>query len=215
MLSVLKEVVEPQVVVRHRESKVQLTEANPDARLREVNIHLTSWLREGGGHLRNALIVSGDNEEDDSLNRFTFFVDPSKEHVTKKCDYIIFHATNDVVRVILCELKSSEQGVGEEARCHNQYRFSQIFAEYLLNIAKEYAQVRGIDIEQENISFHKLAFVTTPNVSLSLPTGMPPSEASGINVRYSEQKQLNVVFLSPDSNASASLNWRELMEKLS
>ncbi|HIF9441400.1 TPA: hypothetical protein ACX6SK_001625 [Photobacterium damselae] len=214
MLDSLKQIIEPQVVVRHSQNKIKLVEPNPDSRLREVNLHLTNWLKSDGGHLRNAIVVSGDNDQVENLDKFTFFIDASCEHITKKCDYIIFHAMPECIRVILCELKSSEQSVGEDARCHHQFRFSKVFASYLIDVAKEYASVAGSALNQRDVSFHKLVFVPAPNVTLPTTTGLSPTRADTINIRYNEQKRLNVVFLSTNSYASASLNWRELMAKL-
>lgn len=58
--------------------------------------------------MKNAVVIFGDNKDDELLSRFTFFLNTQCPDVSRQCDYIVFHCHNGKTRVILCELKSSD-----------------------------------------------------------------------------------------------------------
>ena len=166
MISSLKSVLDNSIIVKHANNKIEFVEDDATARLKKVEFSVTKFLKGAGGLLRNAVVIEGDSSVSPNLSRFTFYLDQACNDVTRQCDYIVFHEYNNCLRVILCELKSSDTSAEESARIHKQFQFSQVFSEYLTRVAESYCGINHRTPSTTNVSFYKVAFVRVP---MSLP----------------------------------------------
>lgn len=206
MLNALKAIISPKAFVKHEFGNIILSELNPDAKLKKVSLRLTAFLKGSSGLIKNAIVIIGDGELE--FKQFTNYLNENCPNVTKQCDYIIFHSKNDVIRIILCELKSSEQSLNNGARIHNQFLFSKVFAEYLTGVAKTFYDVESRLLNETVVEFHYLAFVHVPSVVSSMVLGhLPIMNIKKIN-------NIHCVFTPTDSNGKANFNWKSLMESI-
>lgn len=210
MLNSLDSVINNGVKLRHTNGSILLEEPSEDARLREIKLKLTSFLKESGGSIRNAIVIKSDLETS-PYEKFSYYLSDDCEHINKRCDYIIFHLLDNEIRIILCELKSSHISLQEGARCHAQLDISMEFAKYLVGIGDKYHKLTGLGTAVDTTySFHKVVFLPTPNVVLSAPLATKPV----LNVR----KDKNGIFVIPvntcPKSKAAEINWRDLMSSI-
>ncbi|EKO3541052.1 hypothetical protein K0L52_002842 [Vibrio fluvialis] len=210
MLNALKSIIENSTIITHQNNAILLSEHSEDARLKEVSLSLTSFLRSAGGHLRNAIVMQGDISTPEKHSKFTHYLDDDCEHINKQCDYIIFHECDQTLRVILCEMKSSEISLGEDARIHNQFRFSGLFAKYLVDVAVNYCTANDSSPSYSDVTFHKVALVHMPNVVTPVPLGTPA--VTGVSLNSKLFDDVLAIFLPTNVSGRACLSWRELME---
>lgn len=212
MLNSLSQILDHRALVKHQNSALIFEESQDTARLKKVSFSLTSHNRQQSGLIRNALVIYGDNSEEENLSRFTFFLNSQCSDVNRQCDYIVFHCKDGKTRVILCELKSSDTSDDLLARIHKQFAFSKIFADYLINIAKEHAERNSVVLQNHDIEFHKVAFVYMPNVTAPMALGRPPTQSPPI--RISTANGIKSILIQTDSSGNASLPWRNFMESI-
>lgn len=211
MISSIKDIIESKIIVKHQDNKVEFHELEDGALLKKVTFSVSSFLREGGGLLKNAVIIEGDSSIEPNLKRFTFYLNEECPDITRQCDYIVFHESLDAIRVILIDLKSSDTSKDLTARIHKQLQFSKVFCQYIIGIAEAYAQLKEVVINKP-ITYHKLALVKAENVAMSLPLGKPPQEVS--KLPSSESNDIKSLFLNTDRNGAANLEWRQFMENV-
>ncbi|HFQ4926346.1 TPA: hypothetical protein ACGU4W_003565 [Vibrio vulnificus] len=213
MLSSLKNILDQRALVKHQNSFLIFEEPDPAARLKSIAFSLTNYNKEQSGLIKNALVIYGDNKKEVDLSRFTFFLNSQCSDINRQCDYIIFHCKDGRTRVILCELKSSDTSQDLSSRIHKQFTFSKIFADYLLNIAKEHAENNLASLEDDEIEFHKIAFVYMPNVTSPLALGRPPIQTSQ-SIPISTSNGIKSILIQTDSNGNAIIPWRTFMESI-
>ncbi len=215
MLSSLSNILDHKALVKHQNNALVFEESDDTARLKKVNFSLTSFNKGQSGLIKNALVIFGDNKEEETLSRFTFFLNSQCKDVNRQCDYIVFHCKDGKTRVILCELKSSDTSSDLLSRIHKQFAFSKIFADYLVNIAKEHAERNSTSLEDCEIEFHKVAFVYMPNVTAPLALGRPPvSSGSQPSINISTANGIKSILIQTDSSGSANIPWRTFMESI-
>ncbi|EGQ9697609.1 hypothetical protein GA076_18990 [Vibrio parahaemolyticus] len=210
MFNSLSNVLDQRTIVKHQDNVLTFEETETDARLKKVNFSLSTFNRGPSGLMKNAVVIFGDNKDDELLSRFTFFLNTQCPDVSRQCDYIVFHCHNGKTRVILCELKSSDTSQDLLARIHKQFSFSKIFANYLVEIAKEHGVASSDELEHCDIEFHKVAFVYMPNVTASIPLGRPPVP----NITISESNGIKSIFVQTDSQGCSKISWRDFMESV-
>ncbi|MPW35581.1 hypothetical protein [Vibrio sp. B1Z05] len=211
MINHLKKTIESKLVVKHQDNKVEFYESEEDALLKKVVFSVSNFLREGGGLLKNAVIIEGDSSIEDCLRRFTFYLNDTCPDITRQCDYIVFHEAKDSLRIMLIEMKSSDTSVDLEARIHKQFQFSKIFAKYLIDVTAAYVEIAD-GVLAKPITYHKIALVKADNVAMSLPLGKPPQKVA--QLPSSESNGIKSLFLNTDRHGVAKLDWRYFMENI-
>jgi hypothetical protein len=211
MLETLRNIINPDVKVRHHGKCLVLEEASEDSKLRKINFKLTSFNAGEGGELSQAVVINSDSNAQ-LYKLFTHFLNDTCPSINRKCDYIIFHLLNNNIRIILCELKSSE--LGARGRCHEQFEASKKFADYLVSMAKMYHECRPREnFIESNISVHRVVFLPMAPVAVSLPV-----TANKINTL---EKQRNILadgtvhYVIPVNSARESTqNWHDFMRSI-
>ncbi len=216
MLALLREIINPEVQLEHADKKLIFLEDSDDARLKQLEFKLTNFITASGGQLKNAVIISSDIKGE-LFARFSHFLAEKCPDINKKCDYIIFHRKENVLRVILCEMKSSEKGVG--GRCPAQLEVSKVFADYLLNLAKTYGDLSEVDdIAQLQTEYFKVVFLPTQSVPYGQVMGVKPTDIKkGANPLLQVKKRWPNGITSFSVNtiaATAKVDWRHFMEAL-
>ncbi|ELA7820563.1 hypothetical protein Q6U60_003379 [Vibrio alginolyticus] len=211
MYSVLNEIIDSRAILKHSGGSIIFEEPEETALLKKVSFNLTHFHRGNGGLIKNAIVLNSDNNQNNNLSRFCFYLDNDCPNISRQCDYIIFHCHNGKTNVILCELKSSDTSQDEAARIHNQFIFSQLFAEYLLSIAKERAKQKNAALINADTVVHKVALVHMPNVASPAPLGVPPMNTPN-DIDVQESKGIKNIFLQTNSSGHTSLQWRKFME---
>ncbi|EKN8282452.1 hypothetical protein PY199_002223 [Vibrio cholerae] len=211
MINHLKKTIESKLIVKHKYNNVEFYEPNEDALLKKVVFSVSSYLRTGGGLLKNALIIEGDNSIEDCFRRFTFYLNNNCSDIAKQCDYIVFHETDDSLRIILVEMKSSDTSNDLTSRIHNQFKFSEIFARYLINITEAYARIDDQAVFKP-LSYHKVALIKATNVAMPLPLGRPPQSVT--TLPSNELNGIKSLFLNTDRNGVANLDWQHFMQSV-
>ncbi|HDY7501856.1 TPA: hypothetical protein RQJ41_003226 [Vibrio vulnificus] len=211
MISSLKSIIDCSITLKHSQNLIEFIENEQNALLKKVIFKLSTFSRGSGGQLTNAVIIEGDNKSLPNFNQFSFYLNKKCGDVTRQCDYIVFHQKEDTLRVILCELKTSDTSGDIQSRIHNQFKFSRCFGEYLVAVAEEYCRVSGASHSCSNITYHNVAFVRMPNVAIAAPLGMTPGSAPVNTLRSSVQNNIKSLFVHTDRNGHASLNWQQFM----
>lgn len=209
MIETIRKIINPNVKVRHQDKQVAFIEASDDARLKKITFNLTKFHTIGGGELINAIIVSSDHASE-LLKQFSHFINPDCADITRKCDYIIFHANENKLNVILCELKSST--IGTAGRCPAQFEFSRKFASYIIEIAKTHGLLHLENFSPDEIitTFYKVAFLPGPAIAQS-PVGVD-------NIVKKTMKKTDdgiiSIPLTVTSEGSCCIPWRDFIEAL-
>lgn len=209
MLNSLNNIINNDVKLYHADNVICFEEPNPDARLKKLIFRTTSFVRNGGGHINNAIVVKSDLE-DEPFDRFSHYLNTECQHINKRCDYIIFHLKGTALRIIVCELKSSEIALEAGSRCYAQLDVSLAFAKYLISLAQQLFSLRDDEECTLDFTFHKIVFLPRPAVSGSVPLGAPrPIEFNtglqGVNVLLVD---------THPSTGVAQLEWVRLMEAI-
>ena len=209
MLEIIRNVINPDVKLKHQDKKITFTEVSADARLKKIVFNLTNYHTGEGGELSNAIIISSDHTSE-LLRQFSHFINPNCNDITRKCDYIVFQLNKNKLNVILCELKSSELGIA--GRCPAQFEFSANFAKYIIEIAKSHGLLHTQSFNPDDIEiiFHKIVFL--PGQSIAQYT-VGVDNMIKRTMRRAENGIISIP-LNVTSEGSSSIQWRHFMEAL-
>ncbi|MCC0091152.1 hypothetical protein ACEUAC_14525 [Aeromonas veronii] len=209
MIEIIRNVINPNVKVKHQDKQIVFTEASEDAKLKKIIFNLTNFHTLGGGELKNAIVVSSDHASD-LLQQFSHFINPNCADITRKCDYIIFHANENKLNVILCELKSS--ALGTAGRCPAQFEFSGKFASYIIEIAKSHGLLHLDDFKPEQIitTFYKIVFLPGPAIA------QHPVGVDNIIKKIMKMADNGIISIpiTVTSKGSCNISWRHFLEAL-
>ncbi|CDT52018.1 hypothetical protein VCR15J2_360046 [Vibrio coralliirubri] len=211
MINTLKSILHSSIHVRHQTNRLTLVESNDDALLKEVDLLLTRFVKDQGGLLKNAVVISADsNKEGCYFSQYSFFLNQDTPDITRQCDYIIFHQKEDHLRVILCELKSSLEGVSPTSRIHKQFTYAECFSRYVIDIVKSKFDDATLCLP---VTYHKVALISFPNVAHTAPTGMQPQAVSQLP-NTTTKEGIQVFPLQTDSLGKTSVLWQSLMQSV-
>ncbi|MCH7348478.1 MULTISPECIES: hypothetical protein [Aeromonas] len=209
MIETIRNVINPNVKVRHQDKQILFIEASDDAKLKKIIFNLTNFHTIGGGELKNAIVVSSDHTSE-LLKQFSHFINPDCADITRKCDYIIFHANENRLNVILCELKSS--ALGTTGRCPAQFEFSRKFASYIIEIAKTHGLFHLENFRPDEITttFYKIVFLPGPAIA-QYPVGVDNIVKK--TMKTADDGVISIP-LTVTSAGSCSIPWRHFLEAL-
>lgn len=225
MMLLLRRVINPAVQLQHSAKKLVFVEAEDTAKLKTIEFTLTKFVTEQGGQVKNAVIIDSDKDDSDKddsnkddgdkgddnkpnvFAKFSHFFNDDCPDINRKCDYIICHQKGEDLRVMLFEMKSSEQGL--DGRCPAQFAISKVFTDYLMNLAQTYAKLNcDVQFEALQVKYFNVAFYPGAPVAHATPVGVNPM------VRSKKTVDGITSFTVNTTKTLTKVDWRFFMEAI-